>query len=156
MIRVLAIIWLIFAAPLAGAAPKISESVKYYAVTGSTLGELRRDMARRAPNGFWGFTRWWITWTRNCAVNLEITITMPRLDPVAQLSAQDRRIWDAMIDALYRHEQLHAEHGRRAAAEIHQTNCSNPRRVIRNWAQRDRILDRETRHGATQGVALPD
>ncbi len=154
MIRALAVISLLAVASPVDAAPKTVEVVKHYEVSGDTLGQLRRDLARNGPKGFWGFTRWWITWSPSCEIKLDITITMPRLAPTANLSAQDLAIWNAMVDALYRHEQMHAEHGRQAAAEIIASNCDQPRRIIRKWANRDRALDRQTRHGATQGVTL--
>lgn len=155
MIRHLTLV-LVLAASFAGAAPKTSETVKYYTVSGTNLATLRSEMERLGPEGFWGYTRWWITWSRDCEIDLEITITMPQLDPSANLSQRDKRVWDAMIGALLRHEQMHAEHGRQAAAEMVASECEAPRRVIRKWAERDRILDRDTQHGTTQGVVLPD
>ncbi|WP_050931605.1 DUF922 domain-containing protein [Aestuariivita boseongensis] len=156
MIRTLVILAFLAAASPVDAAPKETETIQYYSISGETLADLRRDMARHGPQGFWGYTKWWITWSRNCDIDLEITITLPRLARTARLSECDLRVWNAMTEALYRHEQMHAEHGRRAAAAIHASDCSAPRRVIQIWAERDRALDRETRHGATQGVTLLD
>ena len=115
MIRTLVILAFLAAASPVDAAPKETETIQYYSISGETLADLRRDMARHGPQGFWGYTKWWITWSRNCDIDLEIT-----------------------------------------AAAIHASDCSAPRRVIRIWAERDRALDRETRHGATQGVTLLD
>ncbi len=139
-----------------GAAPNISETVQYYPVSGATLDELREELRRGGPNGFWGFTSWRIKWTVDCEVDLQIYITMPQLDLSSALPDHDRRRWRMMIEALYRHEQLHAEHGRQAASEIVETRCTVPHEVIRKWADRDRILDRDTKHGRTQGVTLRD
>ncbi len=141
-------------APSVGAAPKTVETVTYYTVSGDTLDALRQDLKDKGPDSFWGFTRWWIKWSSACEVDLEITITMPQLDLSAPLSDREPRVWRAMIEALYRHEQLHAEHGRQAAAEIFETKCKAPKEVIDKWAVRDRILDRDTQHGLTQGVTL--
>jgi len=155
LIRCLAFIFLA-AASSVDAAPNISETVKYYLVTGNTLTALRDAMKREGPFGFWGYTRWSVSWSRTCDVDLFVTITMPKLDQTVLLSQRDQRAWDAMIQALYRHEQIHAEHGRQAAAEIVASDCDKPRRIIKKWAERDQILDTETQHGRTQGVVLPD
>lgn len=138
------------------AVPSISETIKYYTVTGNTLSALRDAMKRDGPFGFWGHTRWSISWSSDCDVDLSVMITMPKLDQTVLLSERDQRVWDAMIEALYRHEQMHAEHGRQAAAEIVATECDEPSRIIEKWAERDQILDRDTLHGKTQGVILPD
>ena len=113
-------------------------------------------MARRGKNGFWGYTEWWVNWSARCEVELEVTVHLPRLGAGSSLSASDKRIWVAMVNALKRHENLHVEHGRQAAKEIHRTACDNPRAIVRKWADRDVVLDRATRHGVTQGVWLPD
>lgn len=152
--------WLAFliclgAAVPAVAAPKTSETLKHYLVQGDSFPQLRRSLAANGPNGFWGYTKWWITWSSACQVTLEITITMPKLAPGSNLTASQRRIWDGMVKALYQHEQMHAEHGRRAADEILASKCDGPHATIEKWAKRDRVLDRETRHGAKQGVQLP-
>jgi len=156
LIARLAFVFLFGAATPAVAAPNITETIKYYTVSGNSFAAIRRDMARRGPKGYWGLTSWWITWSARCEIDLDITITMPRLTASSRLSAYEKRVWRGMVDALYRHEQLHAQHGRQAAAEIHRTRCQNPKRVVEKWAERDRVLDRSTRHGATQGVTLPD
>lgn len=153
MIRRLALI-LLLVAPNAGAAPNIVETVTYYTVSGATLEALRQDMKDKGPDRFWGITRWRITWSNACDVDLAITITMPQLDFSAKLPDRERRVWRAMIEALYRHEQMHAEHGRQAAREILSTNCADPTEVIDKWAARDRFLDLDTKHGLTQGVTL--
>ena len=51
-------------------------------------------------------------------------------------------------------ERLHAAHGVAAAREIHDAGCRNARKIINKWARQDRVLDRTTRHGKTQGVRL--
>ncbi|MFY9209767.1 MAG: DUF922 domain-containing protein [Aestuariivita sp.] len=154
--RCWAVIALLASATPAVAGPSVSESLTHYAISGNNLSDLRQEMAQNGPKGFWGYTRWWINWSGSCKVNLEIRITLPKLSASAALTPSEERIWNTMVDALYRHEQMHAEHGRRAAEEIHPTNCSNPRKVVRKWAERDAALDQQTRHGATQGVTLAD
>ncbi|MCE8005544.1 DUF922 domain-containing protein [Aestuariivita sp.] len=155
MLRAAILACVVLAAP-AVAEPRISETVRYYAITGDSFADLRRQMARKGQNGFWGYTRWWIEWSRRCEVDVAITIWMPRLDPRAPLSPQDRHTWDQMIEALLRHERLHAAHGVQAAHEIYRHGCNRPHRIIKKWADRDRLLDRETSHGAATGVRLPD
>ena len=154
MIRIFLVILTLVAATPAVAAPQMTESLIHYPVSGDNLGELRREMEQNGPNGFWGYTRWWIEWSKRCEVTLTTTITMPRLEQPERLSARDLVIWQRMEAALYAHERLHAAHGIAAAREIHQAGCRNARAIINKWARQDRILDRTTRHGRTQGVRL--
>lgn len=154
MIRICLIILTLVAAAPAVAAPNMTEQLVHYPVSGSNLGELRREMAQNGPEGFWGFTRWWVQWNKRCEVTLSITITMPRLEEPERLSARDLDIWQRMEAALLAHERLHAAHGVAAAREIHDAGCRNARKIINKWARQDRVLDRTTRHGKTQGVRL--
>lgn len=154
MIRICLIALILVAATPAVAAPQMTERLVHYPVSGRNLGELRRDMAQNGPEGFWGFTRWWIEWSGSCEVSLSITITMPRLESPERLSARDLAIWQRMEAALLAHERLHAAHGIAAAREIHDARCRNARSIIDKWAEQDRILDRTTRNGRTQGVLL--
>ena len=141
------------AAPLA-AAPTMQERLSYYPVSGRNLGELRRDMAQNGPNGFWGYTSWYVEWSASCDVSLRIDITMPQLKRPERLSPQDLAIWQRMEAALLAHERLHAAHGVAAAREIHDAKCRNAQAIIQKWAQQDRVLDQTTQHGRTQGVRL--
>ena len=154
MIRIFLIVLTLVAAAPAVAAPQMTERLIHYPVSGSNLGELRREMAQNGPEGFWGYTRWWIEWSNRCKVTLTITITMPRLEQPERLSPRDLGIWQRMEAALYAHERLHAAHGIAAAREIHEANCRNARAIINRWAEQDRILDQTTRNGRTQGVRL--
>lgn len=154
MIRICLIILTLVAAAPAVAAPKMTEQLIHYPVSGSNLGELRREMGQNGPNGFWGYTRWWVQWSQRCEVTLSITITMPRLEQPERLSQRDLGIWQRMEAALLAHERQHAGHGIAAAREIHEAGCRNARGIINKWARQDRILDRTTRNGRTQGVRL--
>ena len=79
---------------------------------------------------------------------------MPRLEEPERLSARDLDIWQRMEAALLAHARLDAAHGVAAAPEIHDAGCRNARKIINKWARQDRVLDRTTRHGKTQGVRL--
>lgn len=154
MIRAVLVILTLGAAAPAAAAPMMQENLTHYSVSGRNLGELRREMAQNGPNGFWGYTRWHVEWSASCEVRLRIDITMPRLARPERLSQGDLRIWQRMETALMTHERQHAAHGVAAAREIHDANCRNAQAIIQKWAQQDRVLDRRTQHGRTEGVRL--
>lgn len=152
--RLVLAVFLAAAATPVVAAPTIREEIRHYDVRGANLGQLRREMVEKGPNGFWGYTRWWIEWSANCRIDLTITITLPRLVTPESLSSQDRAIWTRMTEALLAHERLHAAHGIAAAREIAANNCRNGNAIIDRWAEQDRELDRRTGHGRAQGVRL--
>ena len=102
--RCWAVIALLASATPAVAGPSVSESLTHYAISGNNLSDLRQEMAQNGPKGFWGYTRWWINWSGSCKVNLEIRITLPKLSASAALTPSEERIWNTMVDALYRHE----------------------------------------------------
>jgi len=131
----------------------------------------------------WGVTQWSTSWdfrTRQvgngrCVVdgaklNLSILIVLPRWTPAADVSPAVVEKWKRMSSALERHEQEHATHGREAIAAVaslmrsdrHAESCKTLRRIVESegraltqrGANRDKELDRETNHGATEGVAI--
>lgn len=137
-----------------GAAPKISEVTQTYSVGATTATALKREMRRKGPKGFWGLTRWDIRWTPTCKVTARIVYTLPRHENPGAMSPTLRRAFERMVANLAAHERLHGEHGKRAAIEIDRAGCRGALAIIRKYNEADRILDRRTQHGATQGVQL--
>jgi predicted secreted Zn-dependent protease len=141
-------------AGLLAAPPLERVETAYYDVTGQTADELRRQMSKKGPNGFWAYTRWYVRWSETCRVDLEISFTLPRLSDRNRVPLPLRSRWDSMLEKLIAHEEQHAEHGRAAAREVAAANCKNARAIIKSWAAEDKAYDKRTRHGSTEGVDL--
>ncbi|MEM1274835.1 MAG: DUF922 domain-containing protein [Pseudomonadota bacterium] len=126
-----------------------------YAVTGTTVDTILQQMRDNGPNGSWAYTRWYVRWTASCEVALEINYTMPKHTRRGAMPANIRAEWDKMIAALMAHEEQHGAHGRNAARELVQKRCRNGNAIVQKWAEQDRIYDRVTDHGRTEGVTFP-
>lgn len=137
------------------AEPIIEENWQTYPVEGTTAGEILRQMQERGPNGFWAYTSWYVRWSADCEVRLQIDYTMPRHTAPHTLDEPLRNDWEAMLKALGQHEEKHGAHGVGAARELFETSCRDGDDIIARWAEQDRILDRETQHGRTEGVVFP-
>ncbi len=80
---------------------------------------------------------------------------MPKHTRRGAMPAKIRVEWDSMIAALKAHEQQHGAHGINAARELVQKGCRNGDAIVAKWAEQDRIYDRNTGHGRTEGVIFP-
>lgn len=101
-----------------------------------------------------------------------IVITMPRWMAPTSAPETTRQIWQRYIEALGQHEAGHGAMALAAAAELNKraqtigkgADCESlkartealGRQVIEEFRAKDKVYDENTRHGATQGVALPD
>ena len=138
------------------AKPKIKVSKKYYSISGSTTRELKQQMRRKGPGGFWARADWRVSWFAGCQVTVEIKYQYPKWENRSGAPADVRRKWDRMMKALVRHEEQHGRHGINAGNEIDQSKCSgSPKKITEKWARQDKIYDRQTKHGKTEGVVLP-
>jgi len=138
------------------AKPTISTEKIFYEITGSTSSELKAQMKKKGPRGFWARAEWYVRWTDRCKVSVELTYTYPQWTNRKSASKKLQESWDYMMAALREHEEVHGQHGINAAEEIEASKCKgNPRIITNKWAQRDRDFDRETRHGTLEGVVLP-
>lgn len=135
--------------------PNIDTKWTTYAVNGSSAEALLNQMQRKGPNGYWAYTRWFVRWTANCKVSLEINYTMPRHMNREAMPSNLRAKWDRMVAALKAHEQKHGAHGISAARELVQKRCWNGNAIVQKWANQDVILDQRTNHGMTEGVVFP-
>lgn len=130
---------------------------------------------------FDAYTGWRVNWRmtydetpERCAVKdadvtVTLTITVPQLSADAPEAVRAR--FDAYRTALLVHERGHADTGRDAGSEIAagiirlppQSTCEAMGKAVRDFGaeiikqgnQRDLDLDRDTRHGATQGAIFP-
>lgn len=151
-------LWLVFCVLIAGQAranPTMNEYWSTYPVDGVTARQILNQMGQRGPNGFWAYTSWYVRWTGDCKVSLEISYTMPKHINEAALPADLRARWTAMVAALAAHERKHGQHGVNAANEVFANGCRNGVAITNKWAEQDRALDRRTNHGASEGVVFP-
>ena len=143
---------LLTSAGLASAKPKVKENWSYYEVRGNSIGQLQSQLKSKGPKGFWAYTSWYVRWSGACAVSVEIRYTMPKLIKNDAMPASVLSIWNKMYAALEKHERNHGQHGINAAREIERNGCRNGKAIIRKWAEQDRIYDRKTQHGKTEGI----
>ncbi len=138
------------------AEPNITVVRNTYTISGRTGRELKRQMKELGPKGFWAYTQWYLKWSSSCEVNLTITYTMPELKDRAKVPLILRKKWDAMLEKLEMHEEGHGQHGINAANEVFAADCHGAKSITAKWARQDKIYDKETRHGQTEGIYLPD
>ncbi|MDU8927935.1 DUF922 domain-containing protein [Alisedimentitalea sp. MJ-SS2] len=136
------------------AKPKVSVVNKTYLVDATTVQGLRKQMKQRGPKGHWAYTDWYVKWSGSCKLSVKITYTMPRHKNEGKLDPALRKRWKAMVRALKAHEEKHGAHGVQAAREIEKTRCANGDAVIKKWNKQDKVLDKRTKHGKTEGVVL--
>ena len=136
------------------AQPASRTSLSYYAVTGDTLADLRRDMMRKGPRSEGGIG-YGMTTVRpgkkmsvaacksigRYAFDAEFVIILPRLATDAKLSAAERQQFSGFVGFVKRHEETHrsiwmkyiarAERDFRAAATA---DCAQAHtRAMRLW-----------------------
>ena len=131
-------------------------TIQTYAVGAPSLPELRTQMRRLGPNGYWAYTKTNWRWDGQCNMTFTATITMPELTDRFLLDAAELAEWDRMIAALRAHEDQHVEIGRGWAAAIKATGCDASKldAINAKWRAREQAFDRDTDHGATLGVTL--
>ncbi len=151
----LSLLILILAARPAAAEPEITESTIIYDVDGETVADIRAAMTANSPESYWGYTRWYVSWTAQCEVSVKITYTLPSWTGHDDADEELQDYWDTFIANLRIHEQGHGGHGRSAGAEIEETGCvEDPYGIIEKWAKQDKTYDDETDHGVTQGAVF--
>ncbi|MEO1139867.1 MAG: DUF922 domain-containing protein [Pseudomonadota bacterium] len=141
-------------APAVDAKPRVKVSEKQYSIDATTLEGIRKQMKQRGPKGHWAYTDWYVRWTGSCELSVEITYTMPRHKNESRLDPALRKKWKSMVAALKAHEKNHGKHGINAAREIEKNGCADGDAIIRKWANQDKVYDKKTRHGATEGVVF--
>jgi len=134
--------------------PKVTETITYYEISGDTAAELRAQMKTKGPNGYWGYSRWYVRWSGSCKLSVTVDITMPKLKNPENVPAGLVQKFDKMYAALLTHEKNHGQHGISAAEEIEANRCKNGNAIIDKWAAEDVTYDKRTNHGETEGVVL--
>lgn len=135
------------------AEPAVSEETITYEISGSTTAELADQMAALGPEGGWAYTKWYVSWTGDCNVSVEITYTYPEWTDRDEADESVVDAWDAMMEALETHEAGHAENGMNAAREVEDAGCpADSEQMVARWAEEDITYDAQTNHGYTQGA----
>ncbi len=129
--------------------------MKYYNIQGTTAGQLKAQMKRKGPQGHWAYSKWWVSWSSGCRVTVKLTYTFPKWTNSHKAPKSLRKSWKRMIKRLWIHERGHGQHGINAGRKIKKSGCRNPKKIIDKWAAQDKIYDRRTGHGRTQGVHFP-
>ena len=134
----------------------VAVTYEYYSVTGSSLQEVQDAMGANGPQGFWAYTTWNVSWTGDCTIRVDVTMTLPALDEYADLYDEEFAEWDRMIEALEEHEFGHVGSGIGFAHDIESISCDVPdvAAVQAPWLQNDIDFDVETEHGINQGATL--
>lgn len=155
----------------------------YYAVSGSTLGEIKRSIRANGPvdpdgKRRYARTDWKIKWSwdRSAAgsidpgsvhVTCKARVTLPYHERLDALSPEERARWNEYLAILEKHEMNHVLHVEAVAPEISHRIAERQSRagsvsaktaqaiaktVLKEIRQLDRAYDKNTRHGATEGV----
>ncbi|WP_417728553.1 DUF922 domain-containing protein [Roseovarius sp.] len=138
----------------AQAKPKVTETIKTYAVSATSLKGLLSEMDKKGPKGHWGYTDWYVKWTGDCKLSVTVDITVPKHKNPAKMPADLRQKFDAMVAALTAHERQHGRHGIEAAEEIERAGCAGGDGIIKKYNAKDIKFDKTTDHGRTEGVVL--
>lgn len=182
------IIVLIQLSPAANAAPEQRLNNVYYSVTGDTAEDLWADVMTKTPvahngNKYVAYTRWQVNWRfwwhddgSTCEINkvktsLDITYTLPRLEPTSTTPDTVAKRWEGYYAALFEHEQGHKDLGLQAANEVEngilamgpRDSCAQleldanniGKKVIDRYGQIEKEYDRSTNHGLNTGAVFP-
>jgi len=131
-----------------------------------------------------GFTAWRVGWRfavtpsadgcrcSSFATQTIITTTLPRWIAPTNAPPEVGRAWATYLASLGRHEAGHAQFAFAAAADItkrvgqigEQPACDSLKKtidalagqIVEEYRQREKEYDQRTKHGATQGVFLPE
>jgi len=134
----------------------VSDTVtkKTYTVSGKTISEIKAEMKRKGPKGYWAFAKTDWKWDGRCKMRYKAVITFPKLRNRNALSVSDLARWDKMTAALWDHEMQHVVIGRNWAAAIKKANCDKAavNRINKRHKGNDAAFDRRTDHGRREGV----
>lgn len=176
--------WLLIQPASAVAANQAHWSTNYYEVTGASLKEIQKSIARKKPGKVirHALTEWNVS-TRFAAAKLQgqyrcsgftttttIRITLPRWSPPEDAPDEVIEAWKQYIENLREHEAGHGQIAEAAARELHRRVAelgtephpdqltskveSLVQETLSEFKDHDRTYDRLTNHGMTQGAVL--
>ena len=155
-----------------------------YTVSGTTIREIRADLARKRPwkSELDGYTAWKIDWSyrtettesgcrlHSFNVRTEITITVPRWTPPENTDPQTKANWAAYISGLLAHEDGHKRIALAAANEVRSrvkqvasaTTCGEldaaikreADKAVEEFKRREKLYDERSDHGRKDGATF--
>ena len=148
--------------------------VVYYQVKGSTETELAKEIQTKGPDGYAGYTNWYIRWgwpgfgheecdLSKAWITAKVSVTMPEWDPPVGAPADLIKNWMEFTQALYKHEMGHVGNINKALPLIQEaiqsSDCITADSAanyaldkLRGW---DVKYDDNTDHGRTEGAVFP-
>jgi predicted secreted Zn-dependent protease len=161
-----------------------TETYDVPAVPGRTVRQLinQHTPIDRDGRRFHGYTKWWVDWRwrhresrdgrctiTSVKVNLKGHILLPR---ILNGTSSQNAVFERYLAALKEHEEGHYQFGLEAARSIDRALLELPsypsckelsaeanataRALLRDQMEKEKQYDRDTRHGATQGVVLKE
>ncbi len=167
--------------------PLVRIHTSYYYIDGTSASVLAAQLDQQGPadaagNRYAGRTRWNIQWKlkhaqqgsrcaiKSAAVAVGVAQTMPKWRAESKGTSGLRAVWARFIDRLQRHEDVHKDHGVKAAREIEAallslkpaSNCEDletaanarAQAIVQKYQALDEAYDARTAHGQKEGVTL--
>ena len=185
--RKIALLLLALLASAAVAEPLVRVHTSYYYIDGPSATVLAAQLDNNGPvgadgNHHPGRTRWDIQWKlrsqqqgnacgmKEAAVAVGIAQTLPKWRGEGKGATGLRALWTRFVDALQRHEDVHKQHGIKAAKEIEAavlalkpaSNCEDlesaanarAQEIVSKYKSLDEAYDKKTDHGRQDGASL--
>jgi predicted secreted Zn-dependent protease len=149
-------------------------AVVYYKISGSTETDLAKEIQSKGPDGYAGYTNWYIRWgwpgfdheecdLTKAWITAKVSLTMPSWVPPADAPEDLIRNWNRFNQALNVHEQGHVNNVVKALpllqSAIQNSDCitadSAANQVLDKLRGWDVQFDDKTDHGRTQGAVFP-
>ncbi len=148
--------------------------ILYYQIRGSTETDLAKEIQSKGPNGYAGYTNWYIRWgwpgfgheecdLSKAWITAKVSVTLPEWNPPAGVSTDLINNWMEFSQALYRHEMGHVGNITgslpRIQKAIQGSDCitadSAANAVLDKMRGWDVQYDDRTDHGRTEGAIFP-
>ena len=154
----------------------------YYTVSGASRSELRNSLNANGPNGYWGYTRWRVSYRStpvttsdgSCANSSATTtytceITLPKWNQPVDATNDAIGAWNSMISALAQHENNHcnfaialAQDSRNGILSLKTSSCETMSSAVaaewnkhyQNAVATEKNYDATTNHGLSEGATL--
>lgn len=149
-------------------------AIVYYKINGSTETDLAKEIQSKGPEGYAGYTNWYIRWgwpgfdREECDltkawITAKVSLTMPSWVPPADAPEDLIQNWYRFSQALNVHEQGHVNNVVKALPllqkAIQSSDCitadSAANQVLDKLRGWDVQFDDKTDHGRTQGAVFP-
>jgi predicted secreted Zn-dependent protease len=149
-------------------------AIVYYKIQGSTETDLAKEIQSKGPEGYAGYTNWYIRWgwpgfdheecdLSKAWITTKVSLTMPSWVPPSDAPEDLVRNWARFSQALNVHEQGHVDNVVKALpllqSAIQNSDCitadSAANHVLDKLRGWDVQYDDNTDHGRTQGAVFP-